>query len=391
MDPLPQHPAPKVFCESDEAGKIKTCPEPRFEYSRVRPEVYSPKPTKPRVVAIGESFVFGLGVKNDQSWPARLQHHLGDKYEVINMGRCGTHAGLLRPVFKKALALSPKVIILAIGNNEHTMTTYYTGWAGRYPLEVYSFSRSVGRLQLGGALFRAMGTPPRAVESFDGPEREFDNPVDKLVFAARRRPPDLTSFPNALAGPEVTRALEKEQRLKEMVYRDHMRSMLERGRDAGVTVMLATLPYNLNAPPTLSGSHNENTEAVKAVLTKLTARRERPEELVKQGLALDEKVALFHFENGTDLLRRRKRMEAAHAFRQAARWDMIPDTTPEINSTIRDLSLAHDAPLAELHSLAETHLDRPDLVFKDKVHLNPKGCDLAGKLLAKEIKKVLEK
>ena len=388
-NPLPQHPAPRVFCKSDEAGKIKTCPEPRFEYSRVRPEIYTPNPTRPRIVAMGESFVFGLGVKMDEAWPARLQHHLGDTYEVINMGRCGTHAGLLRPVFRKVLALAPKVIILAIGNNEHTMTTFYSGWAGRYPLEVYTLMSTLGRSQFGGGLIRAMGTPPRAVESFDGPEREFDNPVDKLVFAARRRPPDLSSFPHALAGPEVTAALEKEQRLKEKVYRDHMRTMLEQARDAGITVMLATLPYNLNAPPTLSGSHNDNTEAVKAVLGKLTARRGRPEELVRQGLALDDKVALFHFERGYDLLRQRKRKEAAQAFRQSARWDMIPDTTPDINTTIRELARAHDAPLAELHSLAETHMDRPKLIFKDKVHLNAKGCDLAGKLLAAEIKKVL--
>ena len=391
VDPLPQHPTPKMFCKSDEAGKIKTCPEPRFEYSRVRPEVYTLTPKRPRVIAMGESFVFGLGVQRDQAWPARLQHHLGEQYEVLNMGRCGTHAGLLRPVFKRVLALEPDVIVLAIGNNEHTMTTYYTGWAGRYPLEVYTLTSVMGRIQLAAMLFRAMGTPPRALESFDGPQREFDNAVDKLVFAARRRPPNLGAFPNALAGPEVTTALEKEQRLKEKVYQDHMAKMVQQAKEAGVTVVLATLPYNLTAPPTLSGSHNKNTKQVAAVLRKLSDRRERPEALVEQGLKLDDRVALFHFERGSQLLHERKRAEAAKAFRLSASWDMIPDTTPDINRIIREVARANDVPLAELHSLAETHMDRPDLVFKDKVHLNAKGCDLAGKYLAGVIKKVLKK
>lgn len=389
VDPLPQHPALKVFCKSDQGTKLKTCPEPRFDYSRVRPEVYTLAPAKTRVVALGESFVFGLGLEMDQAWPARLQHHLGEQYEVLNMGRCGTHAGLLRPVFEKVLALEPKVIVLAIGNNEHTMTTYYTGWAGRYPLEVYAISSAMGRLQLAGVLFRALGTPPRAVESFDGPQRKFDNPVDKLVFAARRRPPKLGAFPNALAGPEVTRALEKEQRLKERVYRDHMTQMLVKARKAGVTVVLATLPYNLTAPPTLSGSHNSNTKEVADILRQLNSRRQRPEELVQKGLEADDRVARFHFERGSQLLHERRRAEAAQAFRLAAKWDMIPDTTPDINDIIRDLASKHDAPLAKLHAMAETHMDRPDLVFKDRVHLNPKGCDEAGKYLAGVIKKAM--
>jgi len=279
--------------------------------------------------------------------------------------------------------------VLAIGNNEHTMTTYYTGWAGRYPLEVYTISSLLGRLQLGGALFRALGTPPRAEESFDGPQREFDDPVDKLVFEARRRPPKLGAFPNALAGPEVTRALEKEQRLKERVYRDHMTVMLAKAHKAGVTVVLATLPYNLTAPPTLSGSHNGNTKEVAAILRKLNSHRERPEALVQKGLEADDRVARFHFERGSQLLHERRRAEAATAFRLAARWDMIPDTTPDINDIIRELASKHDAPFAELHALAETHMDRPDLVFKDRVHLNPKGCDEAGKVLATVIKKAM--
>ena len=393
VDPLPQHPAPRMFCKSARRDdrQLRTCPEPRFEYSRVRAERYTLSPTRPRVVVIGESFVFGLGVEKNQAWPARLQHHLGSGYEVLNFGRCGTHAGLLVPVFKKVLALEPRVIVLAIGNNEHTMTTYYTGWAGRHPLKVYSISSRLGRIQLGGVLFRAMGTPPRAEESFDGPQQEFTNPVDKLVFAARRRPPNLGAFPDALAGPEVTEALEKEQRLKELVYRGHMTRMLRMARQAKITVVLATLPYNLTAPPTLSGSHNENTAQVKALLRQLKARTSRPEALVKKGLELDDRVAIFHFEHGSLLLHQRQRAEAAAAYRRAAEWDMIPDTTPNINTIIRQLSSEHDAPLAPLNSLAETHIDRPDLVFKDRVHLNPKGCDEAGKLVAGVVRGVLDR
>ena len=386
VDPLPQHLTPKIVCK--QGDKIKICPEERFGYRRVRPEVFSLEPTRPRVIVVGESFVFGLGVDMPQAWPAQLQRHLKDKAQVLNLGRCGTHAGLLVPVFKKALSFKPQVIVLAIGNNEHTMTTFYTGWAGRHPLEVYRASAALGSLQSGGLLFRAIGAPTQAKESFDGPVRHFTNPVDKAIFAARRRPPDMRLFPDSLAGPEVSEALEKEQRLKETVFRGHLLRIMALAKEQGVKVVLATLPFTLQAPPTLSGAHKAPTADVLPVLRTI---RERPsQDKVDRALAVDDTVALFHYVHGELLLREGKAALAADAFRRSAQWDMIPDTTPAINTIIREVARKHDAPLVDLAQFAERYMARPRDVFIDRVHLNPKGCDEVGGIVAGAVGKLLK-
>src|SRR5215468_2788072 len=73
------------------------------------------------IVAFGDSLTAGLGVKPEQSYPARLEAKLraeGYDYRVVNAGVSGdTTAGGLRRV-DWALRSKPDVVIVALGAND---------------------------------------------------------------------------------------------------------------------------------------------------------------------------------------------------------------------------------------------------------------------------------
>ena len=73
------------------------------------------------IVAFGDSLTAGLGVKPEQSYPARLEAKLrsaGYGYRVVNAGVSGdTTAGGLRRV-DWALRSKPDVVIVALGAND---------------------------------------------------------------------------------------------------------------------------------------------------------------------------------------------------------------------------------------------------------------------------------
>jgi len=73
------------------------------------------------IVAFGDSLTAGLGVKPEQSYPARLEARLraeGYSYRVVNAGVSGdTTAGGLRRI-DWALRNKPDVVIVALGAND---------------------------------------------------------------------------------------------------------------------------------------------------------------------------------------------------------------------------------------------------------------------------------
>lgn len=76
---------------------------------------------RPRVVALGDSLTAGLGLLEQQAYPAALQRRIdvdGYKFEVVNAGVSGdTSAGGLRRL-DWALEGDVKVLILALGAND---------------------------------------------------------------------------------------------------------------------------------------------------------------------------------------------------------------------------------------------------------------------------------
>lgn len=81
----------------------------------------APKPTRPRVVALGDSLTAGLGLDAASAYPALLQNHLttdGFDYEVVNAGVSGdTSAGGLSRL-DWALNGDVRVLIVALGGND---------------------------------------------------------------------------------------------------------------------------------------------------------------------------------------------------------------------------------------------------------------------------------
>jgi acyl-CoA thioesterase-1 len=76
---------------------------------------------RPSIVAFGDSLTAGLGVRQDESYPARLQRKLdaaGYAYRVVNAGVSGeTTAGGARRV-SWILKNKPVIVILELGGND---------------------------------------------------------------------------------------------------------------------------------------------------------------------------------------------------------------------------------------------------------------------------------
>ena len=379
--PLPEHTDYPVTCPLAE-GMLKLCPEERHGYERVRPEMFLEEPDGPRVIMIGESFVFGLGVAASEAIPAQLEDRLADQAEVLNWGRCGAYAGKLVPAVEAAVALEPDLLVLAIGNNEHTMTSYYTGWPARHPVAFYRLSEALSRLQLFGLLGRALGGGlPSPSEAFER-RVELDDPVARAVYSARRRPPDLSLFEDALASPEVTRLLEQEQRLKERIFGARLTDLVDLAHAAGVPVVLATLPHRLRTPPVLSGVHSGDPARVRALVQQLDQDGVPvPESALRDALAEDPRVAVFLNAWGEYRLSVGDTAGAVEAFRSQAEWELVPDGTPSLNAVVRGVAQDRGCALVDLEPLSERSLDPSLPMFLDRVHVDAAGAALVAEAL----------
>jgi acyl-CoA thioesterase I len=89
--------------------------------SPATPEDPDAPPERPRVVAYGDSLTAGLGLLEQEAYPARLQRkidELGYKFEVVNAGLSGdTSAGGVRRL-EWALEGDVRVLIVAFGGND---------------------------------------------------------------------------------------------------------------------------------------------------------------------------------------------------------------------------------------------------------------------------------
>ena len=388
IDSLPQLRQYEVLCPAP--PQVRLCPDQGQRYDRVRPLTFAsqPRPGTHRVITIGESFVFGLGLDLEQAWPAQLERALGPGVEVLNLGRCGTHAGLQHGIVEAAVSLKPELLVLAMGNNEHTMTTFYVGWAGRHPVMVFNMLDFLSRFQLAGQVNTVLGSPVRLQVEWDVTRKQFDNPVDQRIYAARRRPPDLSWFKGRLASYEVTRALTGEMRLKEQVYRRHLQEMIDYALDQGVKVLLATLPNQLGRAPELSGCHVDDPAVCRRLEGLLAQLREQrtpnKDALIQQAMALDDKLAGVHYARGMALLARQEREEAVAALRRSVSFDLLPDNTPAINEIIRELAEDNDLPLVDLNAWSATLTGDPRArdLFMDRVHMSARGSEEVARLVA---------
>lgn len=83
-----------------------------------------PAGTRKRILAIGDSTTFGLGVNDPETWPAQLEkilneHARGEVFEVLNAGYAGTSAFQgLTYLDKKGLSFEPACVLVCFGHND---------------------------------------------------------------------------------------------------------------------------------------------------------------------------------------------------------------------------------------------------------------------------------
>ena len=113
--------------EEEIRGKIKYIKDPYFKHRR-RPLTWEGKagpidllgfrnhsvPTRPRIITIGDSQTFGLGVIHQNNWPSCMARgmHLPMR-DIYNMSVSGWGAVEYFEIAKKALLFKPRVLIIA--------------------------------------------------------------------------------------------------------------------------------------------------------------------------------------------------------------------------------------------------------------------------------------
>jgi acyl-CoA thioesterase-1 len=104
-----------------EAPPESAVAQPRSEPSPATPSDPDAPPARPRIVAFGDSLTIGLGLLEQEAYPALLQRKIDDagyQFEVINAGVSGdTTAGALRRL-DWALEGDVRVLIVAFGGND---------------------------------------------------------------------------------------------------------------------------------------------------------------------------------------------------------------------------------------------------------------------------------
>ncbi len=142
-------PAPKIQGTSVDARPGTKSPPPSNA---------APRPEERILVAFGDSLTAGLGVSQEESYPARLQEKLllsGYRYRVVNAGVSGdTTAGGVRRV-EWVLKSKPDIVILELGAND--------GLRGLSLIETRAnLEQIIQRLLAGGAkvILAGMKLPP---------------------------------------------------------------------------------------------------------------------------------------------------------------------------------------------------------------------------------------
>jgi hypothetical protein len=141
---------------------------------------YSPdrRPGLRRVVIVGDSFTFGEGVGDDETYPARLQARLGPGVEVINLGVHGYgHDQMLIHLREEGLRYQPDLVVLG----------YYADDVARNALSFRDYAKPRFALRDGALVLT--GSPVPAPARTLAREAVRSHLLDVLGMAWRRLRP----------------------------------------------------------------------------------------------------------------------------------------------------------------------------------------------------------
>lgn len=86
-------------------------------------------PSRADVVAIGDSQTFGLNASLEDNWPSRLDAALGESASVYAMASGGWGAVQYLDMFRKALFLKPRLVIVAFYSGNDALESLRTAYA----------------------------------------------------------------------------------------------------------------------------------------------------------------------------------------------------------------------------------------------------------------------
>lgn len=334
-----------------------------------------------RVFVLGGSSAYGF------PWGARLafssvleralQASLPERdVHVVNVAAMSYGSHRLRILTHELLEYSPDLLLLYTGHNEFVEREFYDRLTDAEPLPA-GLRLWLHRWRLYSALARLLSPAP---EKHDTAEDEIG--AAKLIGfdADRRYPTDV-----AAADRETVRVR----------FEDNLRAIVTAATDAGVAVVLCTVPSNERGwrpnqtwwPGTLSGV--KRAAATRAIERAVEANDADDPEAALRAVAEVEaystSAAGAWFEKGRALLALSHIDAAAAAFIAARNFDGQPGrATGSLNDTIRTIARDTDAVLVDIEatfrSFAADGIPGFDL-FEDYVHPKP-GAHV---LIAREV------
>lgn len=418
-DPLTRDAETPVLCHTGEPGELRLCPNEGGHFEKTRQQVFLQEPQRQRVVVVGESFVYGLGYPLEQSWPGVLGAALGPEVEVLNFGRCGSESTGLMPTVRAALELEPDVLVLAIGNNEYTMTPFYSGWLGRDPRRAHQVLRALGRVRVYGLLQAVLGDVVPAAAATE--LRELGaHPHREAIESIHRggRGPSNPAFPMGVVDAELSEILAGTKDVAELLHRERLEVMVGWAEERGVDVVLATLPRDLRTRPRLSSSAGVGADALRDRLKELAPLQrwrgglpgsDRSPAVLTWAAAAEEAVqwapqaAHLQWQRGAAHWMGGATGEALEAFVAAWQEDLSPDSTPAINRNIRELAEDRGLPLVELDVLGIGWMQQEGFFYDhppgdgelagrhDPIHVGPDGAAASAAAVAEAVRPLLER
>lgn len=173
----------------------------------------TPSPDRPRIVAVGDSFTFGLEIEAQEAWPHQLRDHLDA--ETINLGTFGYNACQVdRATERFALPLQPDVLVVGVFTNDGERTSWNPPQCGaclpdcsvgERISEVLVHNTRLGLVVAHAARARRFGDhAPEAYLHEGRPQRMLEASLTRLVERARaQQVPVLAVLFDAPGAPET--------------------------------------------------------------------------------------------------------------------------------------------------------------------------------------------
>ncbi len=212
------------------------------------PEVVKEKqPGKPRIMVIGDSFTFGMGVNHEDAYPTQLQNILDRKKRPSEVINCGVVAHDMwqynEMLLRKALPYRPDLILLGLYQDDiRTSIPPFTGaggYAGKNYFEREARDGFMSRFSLWNLL-----TNVNALIEYKYRSHRGYTYVKRIEERKKKIGPSnpTNEYYRIMAG--------KKEKLKYAEFAEALERFVETVRDAGADVVVVMIPdsVQLNEP-----------------------------------------------------------------------------------------------------------------------------------------------